>query len=81
MPGNQQACPGVWGAVLGDPHDKVKVGLPKAQSPEGAKLTPTGKMPETGTGPCGGILRMPAAILRDAGAMPRQGIQGDGGDT
>jgi hypothetical protein len=74
MAENRQLCPGIRSNVPGDPRDKAKVGLLEAQSPEGANLTPTGKMPETGTGPCGRILRMPAAILRDAGAMPRQGI-------
>jgi len=40
MAENRQSCPGVWDGVPGDPHDKVKVGLPESQSPEGAIWRP-----------------------------------------
>src|SRR5215210_2568906 len=43
--------------VPGDPRDTVKVELLETQSPEGATLTPAGKTPETGAGPCGVIAR------------------------
>ena len=69
------------GGVPGDPRDMAKVGLPESQSPEGASTTPAGKTPETGAGPCGGMSDEPAAILRGAGAMPCQGIKGDGRDA
>jgi hypothetical protein len=56
MPGNRWPCPGVWSGAAGDPRDIAKAGLPEAQSPEGVNATPTGKTPETGTGPCGGVI-------------------------
>src|SRR6187401_3392393 len=52
MPGNRRSCPGGGSDAPGDPRDMAKAGLPEAQSPEGANVTPTGKTPETGTGPC-----------------------------
>jgi len=38
-------------------------------------------MPVTGAGPCDEIAVLLAAILWGAGAMPCQGIQGDGEDA
>jgi hypothetical protein len=38
-------------------------------------------MPETDADPCGEIAVLLAAILWGAGAMPCQGIQGDGEDA
>ena len=52
MAENRQSCPGVRDGVPGDPRDTVKVELLETQSPEGATLTPAGKTPETGAGPC-----------------------------
>ena len=57
MAENRQSCPGVRDGVPGDPRDTVKVELLETQSPEGATLTPAGKTPETGAGPCGVIAR------------------------
>ena len=44
-------------------------------------MTPAGKTPETGAGPCGVMARGAPAILRGAGAMSCQDIKGDGRDT
>jgi hypothetical protein len=77
MAGNQWPCPDVRGGAPGDPHDMAKVGLPEAQSPEGG----IGHPPERHLKP------VPASVAGSAdaccnpprqGAMPRQGIQGDG---
>src|SRR4026207_2535892 len=57
MAENRQSCPGVRDGVPGDPRDTVKVELLETQSPEGATLTPAGKTPETGAGPCGVMAR------------------------
>src|SRR6187200_3511880 len=57
MAENRQSCPGVRDGVPGDPRDTVKVELLETQSPEGATLTPAGKTPETGAGPCDVIAR------------------------
>jgi hypothetical protein len=35
MAENRRPCPDARGGAPGDPHDKAKVGLPEAQSPEG----------------------------------------------
>ena len=68
MAENWQPCPGVRDGVTGDPHDTVKVGLLETQSPEGATLTPAGKTPETGAGPCGVIA---SGTLHSSGAQER----------
>src|SRR5260370_41349249 len=63
-----QAGPGVREGVTGDPRDTVKVELPETQSPGGATLTPAGKTPETGAGPCGMIA---SGMLQSSGAQER----------
>jgi hypothetical protein len=57
MPENRRPRPGIRGGAPGDPRDMVKAGLPESQSPEGANATPTGKVHETGAGPCVGVTR------------------------
>ena len=42
------------------------------------QMTPAGKTPETGAGPCGAMTVR--AQSSGAGAMPSEGIQGDGGE-
>ena len=61
MPGNQRSCPGVWSDASGDPRDMAKAGLPEAQSPEGANVTPAGKTPETGAASCAGHQQLAGA--------------------
>ena len=68
MAGNWQPCPGVRDGVTGDPRDTVKVELLETQSPGGATLTPAGKTPETGAGPCGMIA---SGMLQSSGAQER----------
>ena len=81
MAGNWQPCPGVRDGVTGDPRDTVKVELLETQSPGGATLTPAGKTPENRCRPLRHDSEWHAAILRGAGAMSCQDIQGDGRDT
>ena len=54
--------------MTGDPRDTVKVELLETQSPGGATLTPAGKTPETGAGPCGMIA---SGMLQSSGAQER----------
>ena len=82
MPGNRRSCPGVGSGAPGDPRDMAKAGLPEAQSPEGANVTPAGKTPETGTGPCGRVTtnlpqssgaleRCPVRVLKETNGTPK----------
>ena len=69
MPGNRQECPGGTGVPCREiPHDKVKVGLPEAWSPEGGIWRLPERRLKTGTGPCGGIAISP---LQSSGAQER----------
>ena len=45
------------------------------------QCSPAGKTSVTGAGPCGGMIDERAVILRGAGAMSCQDIQGDGKDA
>jgi len=82
MAERMERCEGVDGAAVQDPCDMAKAGLPEAQSPEGANVTPTGKTPETGTGPCcrvitnlrysSGVLeRCPVRALKETNGTPK----------
>jgi hypothetical protein len=76
MPGNQWPCQ-AYGVVCWEgPRDMAKAGLPEPQSPGGVKLSPAGKTPETGAGSAVALLSG-HRILRDAGAISSEDIEGD----
>ena len=77
MAANRRPCPGVRDGAPGDPRDMAKARLPEPQFPEGATLTPAGKTPETGAGPCTRVIRYLAQPFPGCGAMPSEGIQGN----
>ena len=81
MPGNRRPCQAYGaGAVrrgiraIWRKLDCLKLSLQKVQR------APAGKTPGTGAGLCREVSRY-SVILRGAGAMPCQGIQGDGRDA
>src|SRR5260370_10061487 len=77
MAENRRSCPDARGGAPGDPHDKAKVGLPEAQSPAGGIGHPSERHPKpvpASAAGCHGARCNPPR----PGAMPRQGIQGDG---
>ena len=77
MAENRRPCPDARGGAPGDPHDKAKVGLPEAQSPAGGIGHPSERhpkpVPASAAGWHGARCNPPGP-----GAMPSQGIQGDG---
>jgi hypothetical protein len=54
MPGNRWPCPGVRNGASRDPRDKVKAGLPEAQSPEGEMVHPPERRMQPAPVPAGG---------------------------
>src|SRR6185437_15444454 len=60
-----------------DPRDMAKAGLPESQSPEGVRSPPPERRLLPAPVPTA-ELQQHAVTLRDAGAMPCQGIEGAG---
>jgi hypothetical protein len=77
MAENRRPCPDARGGAPGDPHDKAKVGLPEAQSPAGGIGHPSERHPKPVPASAAGWLGARRNPPRP-GAMPSQGIQGDG---
>jgi Domain of unknown function (DUF927) len=77
MAENRRPCPDARGGAPGDPHDKAKVGLPEAQSPAGGIGHPSERHPKPVPASAAGWHGARCNPPRP-GAMPSQGIQGDG---
>jgi len=77
MAENRRPCPDAKGGAPGDPHDKAKVGLPEAQSPAGGIGHPPERHPKPVPASAAGWHGAHRNPPRP-GAMPSQGIQGDG---
>jgi hypothetical protein len=80
MAENRRSCPGAGAVrreirVIWRKSDYLNPSLQKVQ------VFTRRKAHETGAGPCGTMGDERAVILRGAGAMPGQGIQGDGRDA
>ncbi len=79
MPANQRSRPGVWGEALADPRDMAKAGCLKPNLQK-AQFDTRRKDARNRRRPCRRLTtRLQQAS--GAGAMPRQGIQGDERDA